>query len=171
MTPPELAADTPVLNVLQPVTVSIFIFLWIEFHLASHYRGQGDVGKVLHPEEPLKRETGFDGGIGVTLGVSHLIDVILNLFHQSCGLQVFGNLLATIHTVHAHIKRRLIRDGSISIEDIDSLQIMRLTQHVVVCVMSGSYLQTTSTELNVNIAVLDNRDNTVNQWNNHLSAL
>ena len=54
MAPPELSADAPVLNVLQPVLVGVHILLWIELHLAAEHWRQSDVGKMLHAEEPLQ---------------------------------------------------------------------------------------------------------------------
>ena len=54
MTPPQLTGDAPVLNVLQPVLISILVLRGIELQLIVHHWGQGNVGKVLHLQEPLQ---------------------------------------------------------------------------------------------------------------------
>ena len=48
---------------------------------------------------------------------------------------------------------------------------MRLTQHIVVGIVCRSHLQTTRTELDIHIAILNHRNHPVHQWHNHLLAL
>ena len=47
---------------------------------------------------------------------------------------------------------------------------MRLAQHVVVGIVSRCNLQTSRTKLDVHIAVLNDRDDTTNQWYDDLTA-
>ena len=75
----------------------------MELDLALEYWRQSYVGKVLHREEPLLAETWLNGSVLVALRISHLVVVVLNLLHQAGSLQVFGNLLAHIHTVHTNV--------------------------------------------------------------------
>ena len=103
MSPPQLARDTPVLDILQPVLVCSLVFCGIEVHLTVDNGWQGDVGKVLHLEEPLQRQTWFDGSIGVALRISHLIIIVLHALHQSCLLQILCNLTTAVKAVHTHI--------------------------------------------------------------------
>ena len=63
MPPPQLAADTPVLDIFQPVLVRILIFGRIELQLIIHHRRQSHVGKVLHLQEPLHGKFRFDGHV------------------------------------------------------------------------------------------------------------
>ena len=108
VSPPQLARDAPVLDVLQPVLIGVLVFLRIELDIVGHYWWQGDIGKVLHLEEPLQRETRLNGCIGVALRIAHLIRIVLNALHQSCLLQIFGYLLAANHAVHTDIEGRLL---------------------------------------------------------------
>ena len=62
------------------------------------------------------------------------------------------------------------RYGGVIVKDVDSLQIILLAQHIVVHIVSRSHLQTTRTELNVNVFVLNNRNNAANEWYNNLLA-
>ena len=48
---------------------------------------------------------------------------------------------------------------------------MSLTQHIVVGIVCRSYLQTTGTKLDINITVLNYRDDTVYQRYNYLTSL
>ena len=170
VTPPELARDTPILNVLQPVAVCCYVLCRVELDLALEHRRQSDVCEVLHREEPLLAEARLYGCVLVALRVAHLVVVVLNLLYQSGSLQVLYNLLAHVHAIHAYIHARSLRDSAVRVEDIDSLEVVRLAECVVVHVVSWSNLQTARTELDIYVAVLDNRDNAVHQRYNHLVA-
>ena len=170
MSPPELAADAPVLNGLQPVAVSVDIFVGIELHLTFHHWFEGNLSEMLHLEEPLQGKPWLNSRVRVALRITHLVGVVFDALHQSCFLEVLGNLLAAIHSVHTHIERTLVRDGGIGIEDIDGLEMVCLTQHIVVGVVSGSDLQTSGTELNIHITVLNHRDDAVHKRHNNLAT-
>ena len=170
MTPPKLTADTPVLDVLQPMAIGVLILLRVEFDVIIHYWRKGDVSKVLHLEEPLCREFWLDRHIGA-LRESHLIIIIFDLLHETGILKVDGNLLAHIHTILTYVHASSLADSSIVIEDVDGLQTMLQTESVVVDVVCRSYFQTTCTKLNVNVGVLDDRNLTVNERYDDVLAL
>ena len=170
VTPPELARDAPILYVLQPVAVGRDILGGIEFELSFEHGGQGDVGKVLHGEEPLLAEARLYGRVLVALGVPHLVVVVLHLLHQAGLLQVGGNLFAHLHAIHAYIEACCLRNGAVRIEDVDGLQVVGLTEGVVVHVVGGSHLQATGTELHIHIAVFDDGDDATYQGYHHLMA-
>ena len=170
MTPPELTADTPVLDVLQPVAIGVLILLRVELDVVVHYWREGDVSKVLHLEEPLCRELWLDWHIG-TLREAHLIIIVLNLLHQSGVLKVDGNLLAHVHAVHTYIETCCLADGTIVVEDIDGLQTMLQTEGVVVDIVSWSHLQATGTELDIYVCILDDRNLAVYERYDHVLAL
>ena len=170
VSPPKLAADAPVLNVLHPVAVGVHIFRWVELDFSLEYWRQGNVSKMLHREEPLLAETRLHSGVLVTLRVTHLVIVVLHLLHQASFLQVDGNLLAHLHSVHTHIQASLFRERAVRVEDVDGLQVMSLTQCVVVHIVSRCHLQTARTKLDVHITVFYHRNNTIHQRHNHLVA-
>ena len=171
VSPPELTRDAPVLNVLQPVLVSVLVFLGIELDVVVHDGRQGDVGKMLHRQEPLHGEARLDGGVGVALRVAHLVDVVLHFLHEASLLQVLGYLLAAVHAVHAYIEGRLLRDGTVGIEDVDGLQVVRLAQHVVVGVVCRRHLQTARTELYIYVTVFNDGNHAAHQRYDDLAAL
>ena len=171
MSPPELTRDAPVLDVLQPVLVCGLVFGRIELDVIVHDGRQCDVGKMLHLEEPLQRQTGLDGGVGVALRVANLVRIVLYTLHETCFLQILCNLLAANHAVHSDVEWGLLADGAVGVEDVNGLQVVCLTQHVVVGVVSRSDLQTARTELNVHIAVFYYRNHASHQRNNDLATL
>ena len=170
VSPPELAADAPVVDVLQPVAVGGDVLLGIELDVTVQHGRQCNVGKVLHGQIPLHAQAGFYGCVGVALGISHLVGVVLHLLHESCFLQVLGNLLAHIHAVHAHVEACCLAECAVGVEDVYGLQVVGLAQVVVVHVVGGSNLQTACTELYLDIAVLDNGNNAAHQGYRHLVA-
>ena len=170
VSPPQLARDAPVLYVLQPALVGVLVFGGMELYLVVHHGRQGDVGKVLHAQEPLHAQARLHGGVGIALRVAHLVLIVLYLLHQAGFLQVEAYLAAHIHAVHAHVEGRLAAHCAVGIEYVDALQVVLLAQHVVVGVVAGGHLQTARAELNLHIAVLDDGDDTVHQRYNHLLA-
>ena len=168
--PPQLTRDTPVLDVLQPVAIGVLVFLGIELNVVVHHRRQGDVSEVLHLQEPLCRELRLDRHIG-TLGEAHLVVIVLDLLHQSGIGQIDGNLLAHVHTVLTDIESGSLRDGTVIVEDVDGLQMMLQSEHVVIDVVSRGDFQTAGTKLYVDISVLNHRNDTVDQWHDDVLAL
>ena len=83
MSPPELATDTPVLDVLHPVAVGVLELGRVQADLILHHCIEGWGGKTLHTEEPLHRELRLDGDKGA-LGVPNLVGVGLDLLQKSC---------------------------------------------------------------------------------------
>ena len=126
---------------------------------------------MLHLEEPLQRETWFDSCIRIALRITYLIGIVFHFLHQASFLQVFGNLLTTCKAIHSYIQRTLLRDCTVCIENVDGLQIMGLTQHIVVGVVCRSYLQASRTKFDVYISVFDDWNHAIYQWHNHLLTL
>ena len=170
MSPPQLARNTPVLNLLQPIAIDGDVLCRIKLDLSFKYRGQGDVGKVLHREEPLLAEARLYSGVLVTLRVAHLIVVILHLLHQVGLLQINGNLPTHLHAVHTHVEPCSFGERTVRIENVDGLEVVCFTQGIVVHVVSRGHLQTARTELNIHVAVFYDRDNATHQRHHHFVA-
>ena len=170
MSPPKLSADTPVLDVFQPVLIGVLILGGIEFQFVVHYRWQGHVGKVLHLEEPLHRELRFDRHTG-TFRATHLVGIGFNFFQKTGILQIFFDLLAHVEAVHADVKAGGFAQCAVVVKDVDRGEVVFFAQHVVVHVVGRSNLQATSTELDIDIVVFDDGDNAVYQWHDDLLTL
>ena len=170
VTPPKLARNTPVLNILQPLAVGVLVLIRIELDFVVHDGRQCNIGKMLHLEEPLQREARLNSRVGIALRIPHLVGVVLHLFHKACCLEVFGNLLAAGKAVHANIERRLLGNGAIVVENVDGLQVVSLAEIVVIDIVGRGHLQTACTKLNIDIAVLDNLHLTTHEGHNDMMS-
>ena len=126
---------------------------------------------MLHLQEPLHTETRLNSSVRITFRIAHLVVIILYLLHQAGSLQIDRNLLAHLHAIHTDVHASCFADGCIRIEDVDGLQVVLLTQHVVVRIVCRSHLQATRTKFNIDIAVFNHRNYTAYQGDNHLFAL
>ena len=95
-------------------------------------------------------------------------------------LQVFHNLLAAIEAVHAvvfaNVRLQLFFHGihvqmGIRREDVDGLEVIFLTQHVVVHIVRRRHFEATGTETDLYIAVFDDRNHTTYTRNDDMLTL
>ena len=54
VTPPELTADAPVLDIFEPIAICRFVLVRHKFDVVVHYRRESDFCEVLHVNEPLQ---------------------------------------------------------------------------------------------------------------------
>ena len=100
-----------------------------------------------------------------------LVDIVFNLLHESGFDEVGSDLLTHVKSVHADIHACSFVDSSVTVEDVDSLEVVFLAEHVVVLVVSRSDLEATCAEFDFYVAVFDDRDYTTDKRHNHLLAL
>ena len=171
MSPPQLTADAPVLDVAKPVLIGVFVLCRIETNLVVHHGRQGEIGKVLHAEIPLHAKTGFNGSISVTFRITYFIVVVFHLFKKACGFKILGNLFTHGHTILTDVHSCGFRERSVGIEDINHFKIVLFAKHVVVRVVSRRYFQTAGTEFDIDIAVFNDRNHTIHKGDAHLLSL
>ena len=168
MSPPELAADTPVFDVLEPVAVRVFVFRRIENDVVVHYRREGDVCKMLHLDEPLEAQTRLDRHVR-TLRITDFVVVVLDFLNEVERFEVFDDLLTAIETIHAvvlaYVRLEFRLDGvhvqmGIRREDVDSLEVVFLPQGIVVDVVCRRHFEAACSETNLHVAVFDDGDDT-----------
>ena len=169
VSPPQLAAYAPVLDVLQPVAVQVFVLGGMEGYLAVFHGLKGYLGKVFHLEEPLHGEFRLDRHVGA-FGVAHFIVVVLHFLEQSGSVEVFHNLFAHRLACHADIHAGVFAEGGVVVEYVDALQVVFLAEHIVVHVVGWGYLKASRAEFDVHVAVLDNGDGAVHQRHYHFLA-
>ena len=101
------------------------------------------------------------------------------MIHKSGLLEVFGNLLAAVEAVHAvifgYVAFDLRLDGievdmCVGREDVISLEIVLLTQGIVIHVVGRRNLEAACTESDFDIAVLDDGNLTAYERNAHMFA-
>ena len=127
------------------------------------------LGQFLHLHEPLGGELWLDDGIGA-LAVAHLVDVVLDAFHQSGGLEVGHDFLAHDEAVLADVHAPGRGDSAVGVEDVDAWQVVLQAQVVVVDVVRRGHLQATRAEVHLHVLVLDDGHLAAHQRHDHFLA-
>ena len=121
---------------------------------------------MFHLQEPLHRQFRFDRHVR-TLRETHLVLVSLYLLQKVSVTQVFLDLLADIETIHAHVQAGGLAQRTVIVEYIDRRQIIFLAQHIVVYIVRRGHFQTARTKLYIHVIILDHRNLTAYQRNDH----
>ena len=161
MPPPQLATNTPILNVGQPVIVGVLIFSRVELDFVVHNWRQSQVSKVLHAQIPLHAQARFNSRIGITFAITYLIVVVFYLFKKSSFCKILCNLLTNCHAILTNIHACSLRKRTVCVEDVDRFKIVLLTQSVVIDIVGWGNFQTTGTKFYIYIAVFNHRDYSV----------
>jgi hypothetical protein len=148
MSPPDLAGDTPVLDVFEPVFVGFRPVGGMEFDVAVAKKREG-FWDVRIFEEPLEAEARLDGDISA-LAEADGVFVGLLFFQQPALLQHFGGAFARVEAVEAvkfgSVMVAGIVDLAVRREDVDDGQVAALADFVVGLVMRGRDLEHASAE-------------------------
>src|SRR5437879_11375285 len=97
MSPPKLAADAPVFDLVHPMAISLSPALGIEFYSTFFNGFSGSLdARIFH--EPLLAEIGFDRNVSA-LAITDVVDVILDFQQQLLLGQFFDNCFASFHSV------------------------------------------------------------------------
>ena len=170
LTPPQLARDAPVAHVLHPVPVDVLELRGNQTHRVVHNGLQCGFGQLVHLQEPLHRQLRLDGDAG-PLGVAHVVRIGLDLLEQAGRGQIALDLLAHGETVHARVAAAVLVQRAVVVEDVDRLKVVLLAQHVVVHVVGRGYLQRAGSELDVDVAVADDRNRAADQRHDDAGVL
>ena len=159
--PPELAADRPVLDVLQPVAVGVDPVRRHEFHFARFHEFETALRQRVHLHEPLVGQERLDH-LAAAVAARHLQTVRLDLDQQAGGVEVGDDQLARVETIQAAVffgdvvaRRNHLRLVG---EDVDHRQRVALADRVVVEVVRGGDLDHAGAEGAVHVVVHDQRD-------------
>ena len=165
MTPPQLARNTPVLNIVQPLIVGVDPIFRMEADLAAG----DDVERLLrdrlavctglrHRHKPLVGQHRFNDNTR-PVAARHLQFVLVGLFQNTQGFQIGDDDLTRFETIQAPVFfRRVIVDLGVQRQNRDQRQVMALAHGVVVEVMRRCHLDTARAEFQIDIAVGDDRN-------------
>ena len=157
VSPPELAADAPVLNLLHPVAVGVLELRREEPDGVVHDVGQSRFRNLRHRHEPLQREPGFNDRIGA-LGSPDFVRVRLDFDEVPRRFEVLDNGLPHVEPVHARVIAAVLVERAIGVEDVDGFEVVGLAEFVVVHVVGWGDLEATRSEFAVDVFVLDDGD-------------
>ncbi len=158
VTPPELAADAPGLDVAHPLEVGLFPVLRFEDGAAVFHRLDGRLGQGPGVDVPLVGQVGLDDGpraVAVRNGVPGLFDAA----QQAQRLEFLDHLLARGEAVQAAIGRRdILVQPRRGIEDVDHRQLVALADLKIVEVVRRGDLHGAGALLRVGVFVGDDRN-------------
>ena len=163
MTPPELAGDTPGLDVAHPVEVVVGKVLRHKLGRAVLNRLDRWLSQLLCVGVPLIGEPRLDDRTG-TVAVRNHVWVVVDFLDQTQRLEIGHNLLARLKAIHALISRRnRVVQRTIGVQDVDHFQIVALADFKVIEVVRRGDLDRTRARLRVSIVVANDRDHTTDE--------
>ena len=158
VSPPELAGDTPVTDVLHPVGIGVFPSLGIESDVPVLPCGKGLVSHTAHRYEPLLGKIGLNHRV-TAVAVSHVVGMILDADEVSAGLKVGDDELTGLNGIESAVLfRHVLIECSVRIEEVDGLKAVTPSALPVVGVMGRCDLNHTGTEFLIDEAVCDDGD-------------
>ena len=154
--PPELAADAPVLDVLQPVQIGLRPAFRMEFDDA---RGDGALGFVdlRVADEPLFAQAWLDWHVG-TFGIADCVLVRLGLHQRAELFEEFFGHGAGLEAFDAGERSGIGVHRAVRVHHIDDREVVALADIEVGAVMGRGDLEYARTELLLDGGVADNRD-------------
>jgi len=166
--PPELAADAPVLDVLQPVPVGAGPGVGHEAHAAAFHGLEALLREFVHPHEPLVGEVGFDHLPGAVAARHHQL-VRPGLDQQALGFQFRQHGFARLEAVETSEAFRcsvveVCRVG----EQVDHRQAVPLPHRIIVEVVRRGHLHHAGAEGAVDVGIGDHRDRAAAERQAHL---
>ena len=187
VTPPDLTADAPVLDVAHPLEIGVLPVVRHEADAPVLHRGDGGLRQGGGAHVPLVREPGLDDGPGAVPARDHEL-VVLDAGQEPLGLQVRDDPLACLVAVEPHIGGgdqltlfgEIDADGRIRGEHVDEAamgltadrQLVPVTQPdlVVVEVVGRGDLDAAGAEGGVRVLVGDDGDAPAGQRQLHQLA-
>ena len=175
--PPELAADTPIGDVVHPLVVGVDPVLWHKLHFARLHRINGFLrnafacgvlrADVVHGHKPLVGQHGFHHLAGASANRQHHF-VRFDLQHQTHGFQVGIDGFARNKSVHPLVSSRAVLvDFGVQGEDGDERQVVALRTGVVIEVVGAGDLHAARAEFAVNEVIGNDGDLAVAQRQVH----
>mmetsp|Transcript_9183 Transcript_9183/g.21424 ORF Transcript_9183/g.21424 Transcript_9183/m.21424 type:complete len:522 (+) Transcript_9183:1636-3201(+) len=155
--PPQLPGDTPVVDVVEPVEPSLLKPLRDDLELSALHSLHSTVRHAPRLDEPLRADEGLDD-LPPALGPGHALGVGLGLDCNAHLFEVRPELLARFESVHPLVLAAKVVECSVAVHDIDVLQIMPLSNLIVIRIVPRRDLQASRPKLHVHIVVGDDRN-------------
>ena len=169
VTPPQLAADAPVVHVVDPVEVARRQLRRVDADPAVADRVTGRLGQRAHLDEPLEREPGLDHG-AAPAAVADRVHVGADLGHDPAVLAQRGDHGGPgLEPVEA-LEGPVGRDPPVLVQDRDGGQPVAAADLEVVRVVRRGDLDRAGAEIRVHVRVRDHRDAPGRQRQPHLAA-
>ena len=173
--PPQLAGNTPVLDVAHPGEIHVLVLLGHELDAAIFHRSNRLLGQRLGGDVPLVGQPGLDHCTGAVTARGFQT-VRLDLFQQTCCFKVSDDALARLEAIqpgigggqggvhlgiHAAINIEHLggsQNRRVLVQHVDQRQVVALAHFIVIEVMGRGDLHAAGTEFGVAVIVADNRN-------------
>ena len=168
--PPKLAADAPVADVLEPVTVGLDVALGMEADAPVLDGLECGLGEGFHAHEPLLGKAWLDGDIAA-LGKADFMVVLLDQDEVAAGFELGDDGLAGGLAGEAtKALRHVVIHRGVIVHDVDRLEVMSLAHFVVIRVMRGRDFYGAGAEFRLNVVVSKYGDLTIDNWQDNAMA-
>ena len=169
VSPPQLARDAPILNVLQPIKINLLKALWHNADLSIANGCQCFGCQRFDLNKPLRGDHWLDD-LAAALTARHIQRVGLFLNCQTGCPHVSPYSLARLKAIEACILPALCGYACFAVQHGYDGQPVALPNGVVVGIMAGRNLERTSPKLTVHIIVRNHRHNTPQHWHQCAAA-
>jgi hypothetical protein len=121
MSPPELPADTPVMDVVHPVEVDFLVVIRDKDRPFFFHSPDGRFGERLDLDEPLARDQRLNDGVA-SLTAADVVGIAFALHQPSLSLQVGDDPLPGLVAVEPGVSARLGGHARILADDFHNGQ-------------------------------------------------
>ena len=175
VSPPELTADAPVSDVLQPVEVDAGEPLRDDAYVALGHCAVGlsrDAGGLLvaaHVDKPLHTDERLDHG-GATLAVADGVAVRFHLLQHAQRFQFLHHAATGLEPLHLGVLASHLRHVAAFADDVGGVQAVPLPHLEVHRVVGRGDLQRAGAELRVDGLIAHHRDDTTHDGEDDVAA-
>ena len=157
MTPPQLAADAPILNVRQPMVINLGPAVGMKFHPALGHAGFGfRHGGIF--QKPLFAQARLDGHIRA-LAEPDVVLVRLGFNHHALFRENFHGNFARLEAIQPGQRpTRQSVHRAVGVDDFDERQLVARADVEVRLVVGGRHLEHAGAEFKIHMLVADDGD-------------
>ena len=157
MSPPDLAGNTPVFDILQPVQINLVKPVRHKFQFAGLQRIDRRFCQFFHLYKPLLLDQRLYRCAAAVMG-SHRMGMGNDFYKKSLLFQIFYDHLSRFIAVHTRIFSAFFIDGGVIVHNVDLFQVVTFAYLKVVRIVSRRDLHRSGSELLIYIIVRHDRD-------------
>ena len=162
VSPPQLPRNTPIVDVVHPVQINLFVILGHYGDLAVFHHVSSPVRERLDPDEPLSRKSRLHHrSTAVTLAQRD--GVVLLPGQKSLRLQISQDALARLIPVNSCIGAGILVHVSVLVHHIDLWQVVPQSGLEVVGIVRRRHFNRTGAELGIGQLIGDDRNLAIHQ--------
>ena len=169
VSPPQLAADAPVADIVSPVEVGLLHSRRDQLDVAFLDALDGGLDQLVHLDEPLLLDQRLDCRAAAVV-CADVVAVVLDADEQTHLIEFFYDLRSCLVAVHTAELRAVLIDRRVVVHDVDLRQVVTLSDFKVVGVVCRGDLDDARTEFPVNIFICHDRDPAVHEGKPDVTA-